>query len=145
MKIHTWIIYGCNFKSFRNDLLLLMYRPTNVLSELYHQIISVPFLRPRKPAGVPLILRPPPLAQHERCLIMRLSFLFGPRSMQSTSFPRHDGCFQVSSYITSLLTEEGCLALSLPGLQVPLFHQLELLLEREAGSFRSERDGDAID
>jgi hypothetical protein len=63
---------------------------------------------------------------------MPLSFLLVPRRRESTNLTCHDGCLQVSSKV-SLLIEEGCLAFSLPGLQVPLLHKLELLLKREAG------------
>jgi hypothetical protein len=132
VKIDAWIIYGSNFKSFRHDLLLVIYRPTNILSKLDHQIISVAILWPRNLAGVPSILRGPPSAQHKRCLIMPLPFLLVPRRRQSTKLPWHDGCLQDSGKV-SLLIEDGCLALSLPGLQVSLLHKLELLLKREAG------------
>jgi len=135
VKIKAWIIYRCNFKSFRHDLLIVMYRPTNILSKLHHQLISVPLLGPRPPAGVPSILRPSPPAQHKRCLIMTLaSYFVLCSSRHGTSLAWHQWCLQVgSSDGISLLTEEGCLALPLPGLQVPLLHKVELLLKGEAG------------
>jgi hypothetical protein len=130
--INAWVIYRCNFKSFLHDFLLVINRPEHFLSELHHQLISAALLRPHNLAGVPSILRPPPSTQHKRCLIMPFPFLLIPRIRQSTHFPWHEGCLQVSSKV-SLLIEEGYLALSLPGLQVPLLHKLELLLKREAG------------
>ena len=48
------------------------------------------------------------------------------------SLALHQGCLQVSNGI-SLLAEEGCLALPLPGLQVPLLYKVELLLKGDTG------------
>ena len=131
--IYAWIIYRSNFKSFRHDLLLVIYRSANILSELLHQLISVALLWPRPPTSVPPILRPPPPAQHKRRLIMTLPSYFVLRSRRhGTSLAWHHGCLQVSNGI-SLLADEGCLALPLPGLQVPLLHKVELLLKGDTG------------